>query len=79
MAGDYLGEKGLHFEFSEPEISPFKKGEKYEIVGPGSVDVDCRNRQLTFFDSSCHYNIGPNKEHLDRVGKPDPNYIIEVR
>ncbi len=67
---DFLREIKIDFETFEDKSGlgeiPLAKGEKYEIVGAGKVCY-FNNEDLTFYDSSGSYHVGPNPEHLNEI------------
>lgn len=58
------------------ELIPSLIGKNYEAVGMGKVKV--LKNQITFFDFSGDYKIGPDKNYLEKI-KPDLPKGMEAR
>ncbi len=75
ILGDQLRAEGVQFKpFSESKDYPVARGERYVIVGAGLVKVDEERRRLTFFGDSFDYQLKPNREQLDKIEKPGPEW-----
>tara|TARA_Y100000310_G_scaffold341295_1_gene440009 strand:- start:1358 stop:1786 length:429 start_codon:yes stop_codon:yes gene_type:complete len=78
----FAGEVGIEcrkIPRNDREIAALPENIEYELVGAGLCNVDLENRTVTYFGNSVDYQIGINKDHLQRLQTEFPDWKIHPR
>jgi len=66
LAVRYFMRHGIPFEINAENL-PKRESRQYQIIGAGYISVDPRVQICAFHGGSLAYNVGINKEHIERV------------
>ena len=59
--------------------APDSEGENYKVAGMGFAKVYTDSRRAVFDGESATYNIGIDKEHLEKLAEYIPDWKFEVK
>ena len=71
----FLDEQGIGYELiGNKQKNPALKGSGYTVRGMGSATIDFDGRMAFFGGNSVDYNLGPDKEHLQKIAEKEPEW-----